>query len=195
MIEMSIPLPPLAVGFFGLGIGYLVFGGSGLFKYPKESNERVNHAMGMWGMWMPGFMQFITGTYIFLGLTIFHAFEGAPILYMAGLAFTSYGVHWFALGYNKYKNADSTVDGFMAIGFLWISITGAVVFYLGHDIPVMVLFLLLALVYIADIPGSLIHSPLWSRTKAFFQFITGFYLMYLMFAATMNFALGYHLYL
>jgi hypothetical protein len=29
---------------------------------------------------MPGFMQFITGTYLFLGLTLFHSFV-APALY------------------------------------------------------------------------------------------------------------------
>jgi hypothetical protein len=114
---------------------------------------------------------------------------------MAGLAFTSYGVHWFALGYNKYKGADTTVDGFMAVGFLWISIIGAVVFGLGHDIPVMILFILLVLVYINDIPASLFHSPVWGKGKALFQLITGTWLMYLTFAAALNFALGYHLFL
>jgi len=188
-------LPPLAVGFFGLGIGYFVFGGAGLFKYPKEINEKVNHAMGLWGIMMPGFMQFLAGTYLWLGLTVFHAFRSSPILYMAALAFTAYGVHWFALGYNKYKDADTTVDGFMAIGFLWISITGATIFYLGKDIPVTILFILLALVYVSDIPGSLVHSKIWLRTKAFFQVITGVWLMYLMFAAAVNFSLGYHLFL
>ena len=188
-------LPPLAIGFFGLGIGYYVFGGAGFFRFPKENNENINHAMGLWGIFMPGFMQFIAGTYIFLGLTIFPAFRSTPILYMAGLAFTSYGVHWFALGYNKYKGADTTVDGFMAVGFLWISIIGAVVFGLGHDIPVMILFILLAIIYLNDIPASLFHSPVWGRGKALFQLITGTWLMYLTFAATLNFALGYHLFL
>ncbi|KJE50002.1 MULTISPECIES: hypothetical protein [Acidiplasma] len=192
---MYAALPPLAVGFFGLGIGYFVYGGAGLFKYPKEANERVNHSMGLWGIMMPGFMQFLTGTYLWLGLTIFHAFRSSPILYMAALAFTAYGVHWFALGYNKYKDADTTVDGFMAIGFLWISIVGALIFFLGKDVPVGILFVLLALIYINDIPASLAHSKTWGRTKAFFQFITGIWLMYLMFAAAMNFALGYHLFL
>ena len=178
----------------GLGIGYFVFGGAAFFKYPKESNENINHAMGLLGIFMPGFMQFLAGTYIFLGLTVFTAFRSSPILYMA-VAFTAYGVHWFALGYNKYKNADTTVDGFMVVGFLWISIIGALVFGLGHDIPVMILFILLALVYISDIPASLIHSPSWGRTKAFFQLVTGTWLMYLTFAATLNFALGYRLFL
>jgi len=188
-------LPPLAIGFFGLGIGYFVFGGSTFFRFPRENNENINHAMGLWGIFMPGFMQFIAGTYIFLGLTIFPAFRSTPILYMAGLAFTSYGVHWFALGYNKYKGADTTVDGFMAVGFLWISIIGAVVFGLGHDIPVMILFILLAIIYLNDIPASLFHSPAWGRGKALFQLITGTWLMYLTFAAALNFALGYHLFL
>ncbi len=40
---------------------------------------------------MPGFMQFITGVYLFLGLTLFGTFTAAP-LYMAALAFTAYGV-------------------------------------------------------------------------------------------------------
>ncbi|MGC8609444.1 MAG: hypothetical protein ACP5UV_06200 [Thermoplasmata archaeon] len=186
-------LPPLAIGFFGLGIGYYVFGGSTFFEYPKESNENVNHAMGLWGIFMPGFMQFLAGTYIFLGLTIFPAFRSMPILYMAGLAFTAYGVHWFALGYSKYKGADTTVDGFMAIGFLWISIIGALVFGLGHDVPVMILFVLLVFVYLNDIPASLKHSTAWGKRKAFFQLVTGTWLMYLTLAAAMNFALGYHL--
>ena len=86
---------------------------AGFFRFPKENNDNINHAMGLWGIFMPGFMQFIAGTYIFLFLMIRRPPRSTPILYMAGLAFTSYGVHWFALGYNKYKGADTTVDGFM----------------------------------------------------------------------------------
>lgn len=83
----------------------------------------------------------------------------------------------------------------MAVGFLWISIIGALVFGIGNDIPVMILFILLAFVYINDIPASLLHSPAWARGKAFFQLVTGTWLMYLTLAAAMNFALGYHLFL
>ncbi|HEY2519610.1 MAG TPA: hypothetical protein VGJ19_05830, partial [Streptosporangiaceae bacterium] len=54
------PYPPLAVGFFGLGTGYLIYGPQELFGYPRR-DERVDFATGMWGIWMPGFMQFITG--------------------------------------------------------------------------------------------------------------------------------------
>src|SRR5580698_3493867 len=88
------PFPPLAVGFFGLGTGYLIYGTQELFGYPAR-NDSVDFATGMWGIWMPGFMQFITGIYLFAGLTLFGTFK-TPSLYMAALAFTAYGVHLFA---------------------------------------------------------------------------------------------------
>ena len=56
------PFPPLAVGFFGLGTGYLIYGTQELVGYPKR-DEQVDLASGMWGIWMPGFLQFITGVY------------------------------------------------------------------------------------------------------------------------------------
>jgi hypothetical protein len=33
--------------------------------------------MGPWGFWMPGFMQFITGVYLMVGLTWFNVFGAA----------------------------------------------------------------------------------------------------------------------
>jgi hypothetical protein len=48
-------------------------------------------------VWMPGFLPFVTGILLFVGLTWFGSF-GEPPLYMAALAFTAYGVHWFAIG-------------------------------------------------------------------------------------------------
>src|ERR1700693_5297895 len=93
------PFPPLAVGFFGLRTGYLLYGPQEVFGSPARSDS-VDFATGMWGIWMPGFMQFITGIYLFAGLTLFGTFK-TPSLYMAALAFTAYGVHWFALGWNR----------------------------------------------------------------------------------------------
>src|ERR1700751_162229 len=61
---------PVAIGFFGLGTGYFIWGGQALFGFPKSSPE-VNKTMGMWEFWMPGFMQFITGVYLLVGLTWF----------------------------------------------------------------------------------------------------------------------------
>jgi hypothetical protein len=31
--------------------------------------------MGMWALWMPGFMQFLTGMYLLTGLTWFQVFN------------------------------------------------------------------------------------------------------------------------
>ena len=52
----SSPFVPIAIGFFGLGTGYLIWGGQALFELPATSPE-VNKTLGMWGFWMPGFMQ------------------------------------------------------------------------------------------------------------------------------------------
>src|ERR1700676_2805196 len=97
----SSPFWPIAIGFFGLGTGYFIWGGQVLFGYPKTSPE-VDRTMGMWGFWMPGFCQFLTGVYLMVGLTWFNVFGNAAPLYMAGVAFTVYGIHWFAMAHRRY---------------------------------------------------------------------------------------------
>ena len=71
---------PIAVGFFGLATGYLIYGPEELFKLPARSRS-VDLTTGIWGIWMPGFMQFLTGVYLFVGLTWFHSFR-EKTLYM-----------------------------------------------------------------------------------------------------------------
>src|ERR1700738_1991997 len=95
------PFVPIAIGFFGLGTGYLIWGGQALFGLPKASPE-VNKTLGLWGFWMPGFMQFLTGIYLLTGLTWFNVFGNAAPLYMAGLAVTAYGIYLFAMGHSPY---------------------------------------------------------------------------------------------
>lgn len=183
---------PIALGFFGLGTGYLIYFPQELFGFPKR-DASVDLGTGMWGIWLPGFCQFVTGTILFIGLTWFHVFKGAP-LYMAALAFSAYGIHWFAMGYNRMKGADSRPNGFMAIGFLAISVLGAIVFFNAGDWPVGLLFLGLCGVYVFDIPASFkIMYPFSERMLGFFHMITGFWLIYLMFATTLNIASGFHL--
>lgn len=63
----SSPFVPVAIGVFGLATGYFIWGGQALFGFPKSSPE-VNRTMGLWGFWMPGFMQFLTGIYLLTGL-------------------------------------------------------------------------------------------------------------------------------
>jgi hypothetical protein len=44
---------PVAIGFFGLGTGYLIWGGQCLIGFTRPSLA-VDKTMGMWGFWMPG---------------------------------------------------------------------------------------------------------------------------------------------
>ncbi len=195
MTVVSLPasaFPPIALGFFGLATGYIIYGPQELFGFPKKEAQ-VSLATGVWGIWMPGFLQFLTGTYLFVGLAWFHTFTAGP-LYMAALAFTAYGVHWFAIGYNRMRGADPRPNGYMAISFSFISLLGLIVFYHAGDWPVGTLFLGLLLVYIADIFASFkLAGDMGEKALGFFHIITGAWLIYLMYAATLNFALGFHL--
>jgi hypothetical protein len=182
---------PVAIGFFGLGTGYFVWGGQALFGYPKASPE-VNKTMGMWGLWMPGFMQFLTGVYLMVGLTWFQVFTNAAPLYMAALAFTSYGIHWFAMAHRRFIGAPDGPDAWMAIAFLFISILGAIVFSGAGDTPVMLLFIGLAVIYAFEIPTRFGKWASGHKAIGFVQIVLAFWLMYLTFGVTLNTALGYH---
>jgi hypothetical protein len=61
----------------------------------------VDRANGVWGLWMAGFCQFLVGVFLFVGLTWFPVFTSNKALYMAALAFSAYGIHWFAMGWNR----------------------------------------------------------------------------------------------
>jgi hypothetical protein len=191
------PFPPLAVGFMGLGTGYMIYGPQELFGYPKR-DARVDFATGMWGIWMPGFMQFITGVYLFLGLTLFGTFT-APLLYMAALAFTAYGVHWFAIGWNRLHQADPRANVGMTVAFTLISVLGIIVFFKGHDKGVGLLFVGLTCVYVSDFFASLKElgglSNLGEKALGFFHIVTGFWLFYLMFADILNTIFHYTLFI
>lgn len=185
----SSPFVPVAIGFFGLGTGYFIWGGQALFGFPKSSPE-VNRTMGLWGFWMPGFMEFLTGIYLLTGLTWFNVFGNAAPLYMAGLAFTAFGIHWFAMAYRRYLDSSAQPDGWMAIAFLFLSILGADVFRRAGDIPVMLIFVGLTLIYAIEIPTRLLSWSLGGRIVGLFQFVTGVWLMYCTYAMTVNLALG-----
>lgn len=190
------PFAPLAVGFMGLGTGYLIYGPQELIGFPKR-DEGVDYGTGVWGIWMPGFMQFFAGVYLFAGLTLFGTFTD-PALYMAALAFTSYGVHWFAIGWNRIRRIDPRVNVGMTVAFTLISVLGIIVFFKVGDSPVGGLFIGLTGVYVADLFASLKPDlpglgVLGERALGFFHIGTGFWLMYLMFATVLNFVLKYTL--
>jgi hypothetical protein len=171
------PFVPVAIGFFGLGAGYFVWGGQALFDFPKASPD-VNRTMGMWGFWMPGFLQFITGVYLIVGLTWFDVFGSAAPLYMAGLAFTAYGIHWFAMAHRRYIGSSSAPDAWIAIAFLFLSALGADVFLRVGDTPVMTIFIGLTLIYLVEIPTRFLSWKNGGRLVGLLQLATAVWLMY-----------------
>ncbi|HEV7166633.1 MAG TPA: hypothetical protein VGN49_01555 [Micrococcaceae bacterium] len=181
---------PIALGFFGLGTGYLIYGPQELFGWPKR-DERVDRSTGVWGIWMPGFCQLLTGVYLFVGLTWFQVFKDPP-LYMAALAFSAYGIHWFAIGYNRYQRSDPRPNAGMTVAFTIISLLGLVVFFKAGDWPVGLLFAGLSLIYISDFFAS-IGKVFGERALGFWHLATGLWLMYLTVATGLNIASGMHL--
>jgi hypothetical protein len=182
--------PPLALGFFGLGTGYLIYGPQELLGWPKR-DERVDRATGIWGIWLPGFCQFVTGVILFVGLTWFQVFKDKP-LYMAALAFSAYGIHWFAIGYNRMKGNDPRPNAGMSVAFFIISVTGLIVFFAAGDWAVGLLFVGLALIYASDFFAS-IGKQFGERALGFWHIVTGLWLMYLMIGVALDFSLGWSL--
>lgn len=187
--------PPLALGFFGLGTGYLIYGPKELFGFPRAENEAeelaINRALGIWGIWLPGFCQFVTGVILFIGLTWFNVFTSSAPLYDAALAFSAYGIHWFAIGWNRYQGNPPPANAGMCVAYMVISALGIVVFFHAGDWPVGLLFIGLFLIYFSDFFASL-KIPLGVRALGLVHCLTGAWLMYLMFATTVDFAIGFH---
>jgi hypothetical protein len=181
--------PPLALGFFGLGTGYLIWGPQELFGWPRR-DEPVDRSLGVWGIWMPGFCQFVTGIILFVGLTWFQVFKQPP-LYMAALAFSAYGIHWFAIGWNRYRGDDPRPNAGLSVAYLVISAMGATVFFSVGDWPVGLVFAGLLAVYVSEFFAS-IGIAIAERALGLFRIATGAWLMYLAYAVTVDFALGYH---
>ena len=183
--------PPLALGFFGLGAGYLIWGPQELLGFPRRS-EPVDRSLGVWGVWMPGLCQLLTGLVLFVGLTWFPVFTDDRVLYMAALAFSAYGIHWFALGWNRYRGNDSRPNAGMSVAFTIISALGLTVFFHAGDWPVGLLFVGLVAVYVCDFLVAVGLKPV-ERALGLVHVVTGLWLMYLMFAVASNFAAGFHL--
>src|SRR3954453_3801802 len=181
---------PLALGFFGLGTGYLIYGPEELAGYPQRE-KRVDITTGIWGILMPGFLQFVTGILLFVGLTWFSSFTEKP-LYMAALAFTAYGVHWWALGLGRVFGGDPRPNAFMAIPFFVLSAVGAIVFFGADDNPVGALFVGLTAVYVCEFFASQ-GRFLWERLLGLAHIVTGAWQMYLTVAAVLNFSRGFDL--
>jgi len=181
---------PVVLGFFGLGTGYLIYGPAELFGFPARSRE-VDRSMGVWGIFLPGLCQLVTGVILFVGLTWFQVFKEPP-LYMAALAFSAYGIHWFAIGWNRFQGNDSRPNAGMSVAFVVISALGTFVFFDAGAWPVGLLFVGLILVYIGEFLVA-VTVPLGQRVLGFAHLITGAWLMYLTVSTTLNIASGFHL--
>lgn len=183
---------PLGLAFFGLGTGYLIYGPQELLGYPPR-DANVDMANGSWGIWMPGFCQFVNGTLILIGLSWFPVFHGSP-LYAAGIITSLFGIHWFAMGHIRMKGGDARPGGFMAIAFFLISLLGFIVFMRANDWPVWVLFVGLMAIYVADFFVSFgLGKPASLKIMGLLHTVTGFWLMYLTFAIVLNLSSGMHL--
>lgn len=183
---------PLGLTFFGLGTGYLIFGPQEFFNYPEKSPS-TDLTNGWWGFWMPGFLQFLCGTYILVGITWFHVFHGAP-LYAAGIETTVFGVHWFAMGLSRIRGGDIRPNGFMSVAFFLVALLGLIVFAHVGDTQVAILFVGLCLVYFFEFFYCLnILMPLSKKALGLTHIVTGFWLMYLTYAIVLNLAIHAHL--
>lgn len=182
---------PVVLGFFGLGTGYLIYGPAELFHFPRRGDPGIDRSMGIWGIFLPGLCQVVTGVLLFVGLTWFQVFTDKP-LYMAALAFSAYGIHWFAIGWNRYQGNDPRPQAGMSVAFLVISGLGAFVFFRANAWPVGVLFVGLVVVYIGEFFVS-IKAAFGEPLLGLAHLVTGLWLMYLTVATTLNVASGFTL--
>jgi len=182
---------PVVLGLFGLGTGYLVWGPHELTGHPERS-PAVDRSMGVWGLFMPGLCQLVTGILLFVGLTWFQVFS-APPLYMAALAFSAYGIHWFALGWNRYQGNDPRPNLGMSVAFVILSVLGLIVFFKAPDgWPVGLLFCGLTAVYVSELLVSF-RMAIGERLLGLMHIVTGLWLMYLTFATVLDITSGYTL--
>jgi hypothetical protein len=181
---------PVVLGFFGLGTGYLIWGPQELFHFPRR-DERVDRSLGVWGIFMPGLCQLVAGIILWVGLTWLQVFTDKP-LYMAALAFTVFGIHWFALGWNRYRGNDPRPNGGMSVAFMVVCALGMVVFFNAGAWAVGVLFAGLFVVYFADFFVA-VGVESFERLLGLVHILTGFWLMYLTFGTMLNVTMGYNL--
>jgi len=181
---------PVVLGLFGLGTGYLVWGPQELTGWP-ERDPTVDRSMGVWGLFMPGLCQLVTGILLFVGLSWFQVFNEKP-LYMAALAFSAYGIHWFALGWNRYQGNDPRPNLGMSVAFIILSVLGLIVFFKAPDgWPVGLLFCGLTAVYVSELFVSA-QVAIGERMLGLAHIVTGLWLMYLTFATVLDITSGYN---
>jgi hypothetical protein len=99
------------------------------------------------------------------------------------------------MAHRRYVGASAAPDGWMAISYLFLSVLGAYVFAKAGDVPVMIIFIGLTLIYLVEVPTRLAGWTGGARVGALLQCVTGVWLMYCAWAVTVNLALGYKLWI
>lgn len=183
---------PLAIGFLSLSINYFVQGGAAVAKGPSWSGDPLaqERTLGLWGIFLGGFGQLLTGIYLMIGLTWFPVFANAAPLYMAAVAFSLYGIHWFVIGLRRYTHSDPGPEAWMAIPLFGLSAMGTISFWGNGDIPAAILFIGLMLIYLAEFGARWTNSETAEKAGGVFQLLTGVWLFYLAWGVTMNMANG-----
>jgi len=173
---------------FRSGTGYFIWGGQALFGYPKAGPEVI-------ARWDVGFLdaRLLSIPYRRIshrGLTWFNVFGNAAPLYMAGVAFTVYGIHWFAMAHRRYiGRARCRMDDgdHLSLRFRPRSVCVWKGWRRSSDDHLHRSRLDLS-------RGSSNAAGGWnsgSRLVALLQCLTGIWLMYCTWAVTVNLALGY----
>jgi hypothetical protein len=114
---------------------------------------------------------------------------------MAALAFTAFGIHWFAMAHRRFIGSSELPDAWMAIAFSILSILGVVIFIGANDIPVAIVFIGLSLIYLTEFPTRFGVLPGGAKLVATWQLLTGIWLMYMTCAVALNISLDKHLWI
>jgi hypothetical protein len=179
------PYAPLAMSFFGISLGYIIMGGAKAFNYPPQSRP-VSRAMGIWALYGPGVVQSVSAVILLVGLTWFGVFEHKPPMYAIALAFLAMAAHWLAMGVTRIRGADTDLEAWMGFPMLAVSALTAWVFFAANDVPIAIGFVLLVLVYAADIVRAFHLFAAADRVQGSAQFIAGWWMLYLAYAVTLT---------
>jgi hypothetical protein len=109
---------------------------------------------------------------------------------MAGLAFTAYGIHWFAMAHRRYIGSSSAPDAWITIAFLFLSALGVDVFFHAGDMPVMLIFVGLTLIYLVEIPTRFLSWNTGGRVVGLLHLVVAIWLMYCTYTTAIHLALG-----
>ena len=130
--------------------------------------------------------------YNLAGRIYLHSFCSPRLLSLLAVSLPLLAQSGTANGDWRYYGGDARPEGWMAIAFMLLSTLGALVFYTAGDIPVMILFVGLTLVYLTEIPTRFCGLRSGARLIGLWQVLTGLWLMYLTYGVVLDLTVGGH---